>query len=60
MTEPPLGKFTHQGFTLKHPDDHIVEVYHDDEFVARFSQLSSTEESLQAECDNHLVEKHSP
>ncbi|GAJ13407.1 unnamed protein product, partial [marine sediment metagenome] len=53
-----LGEFAHWGFTLEHPDDHIVELRHQGEFVARFSQLGATKESLQAECAAHLVEKH--
>lgn len=53
-----LGKFADMGFTLLHPDDHIVELHHEGEFVGRFSQLGATEKSLQAECANHLVKKH--
>jgi len=53
-----LGKFACWGFTLKHPDDHVVELRHEGKFVARFSQLGATEESLQAECTRHLVMKH--
>ncbi len=53
-----LGEFVRWGFTLEHPDDHIVELRHQGEFVARFSQTGATEESLQAECSKHLVMKH--
>ncbi|MBA7478891.1 hypothetical protein ES707_14319 [subsurface metagenome] len=49
-----LGEFAQRGFTLVHPDDHIVELRHDGKFVARFSQLGATRESLQAECARHL------
>ena len=53
-----LGPFEQRGFTLEHPDDHIVELRHQSELVARFSQLGTTEESLQEECTRHLVNKH--
>lgn len=53
-----LAEYAHQGFTLEHPDDHIVELHHQGELVARFSQTGATKESLQAECARHLVEKH--
>jgi len=49
-----LGEFAQRGFTLEHPDDHIVELHHEGKFVARFSKLGATEESLQAECARHL------
>jgi hypothetical protein len=54
----PLGEFARRGFTLKHPDSHVVELHHEDEVVASFSQLGATKESLQAECARHLAEKH--
>lgn len=54
-----LGEFARFGFTLEHPDDHVVELHHQGELVGRFSQIGATEESLQAECARHLVEKHS-
>jgi hypothetical protein len=53
-----LGEFERQGFTLKHPDSHVVELRHEDEVVARFSQLGATKKSLEAECARHLAEKH--
>ncbi|MBA7644068.1 hypothetical protein ES703_51805 [subsurface metagenome] len=53
-----LGEFARWGFTLEHPDDHVVELQHQGELVARFSQTGATEQSLQAECAAHLVEKH--
>jgi len=58
MQTQGLGEFARWGFTLEHPDDHIVELHHDGEFVDRFSQLGATEESLQAKCALHLVENH--
>jgi len=54
-----LGEFARRGFVLEHPDDHIVELHHEGEFVARFSQAGATPESLQAACARHQVEKHS-
>ena len=53
-----LGEFPQWGFTLEHPDDHILLLLHQGELVARFSQLGATEESIQAECSKHLVIKH--
>jgi len=43
---------------LGRPDDLLVELHHQGEFVARFSQAEATEQSLQAECARHLVIKH--
>lgn len=54
-----LGEFAQWGFTLEHPDDHILLLIHEGELVARFSQLGATEGSIQAKCARHLVEKHS-
>jgi hypothetical protein len=53
-----IGKFARWGFTLGHPDDHIVELYHEGELLARFSQTGATPESLQTECARHLEENH--
>ena len=53
-----LGPFAQWGFTLEHPDDHILLLLHEGEVVATFSQLGATEGSLQAECSKHLVMKH--
>ncbi|MBA7565536.1 hypothetical protein ES708_07221 [subsurface metagenome] len=53
-----LGQFVRWGFTLEPPTDHVVELQHQGEFVARFSQLGATKHSLQAECARHLVNNH--
>jgi hypothetical protein len=53
-----LGTFEQHGFTLEHPNDHVVELHHEGKFVAWFSQTGATEHSLQAECARHLVNKH--
>ena len=53
-----IDKFARWGFTLKHPDDHVVELYHLGELVARFSQAGATPASLEAECARHLDEDH--
>mgnify|MGYP001144910374 CR=1 FL=1 len=53
-----LGEFARWEFTLERPEDHIVELHHQGESVARFSQAEATEQSLQAECARHLVMKH--
>lgn len=53
-----LGEFGQRGFTLEHPDDHIVELHHQGDFVARFSQMGATEQGLQEECARHLAMEH--
>lgn len=53
-----LGLFVHWGFTLEHPDDHILELLHEGELIARFSQAGATESSLQGECSRHLALYH--
>ena len=54
-----LGQFAHRGFTLEHPDDHVLFLKHDGERLAVFSQTGATPESLQAECTRYLAESHS-
>ncbi len=53
-----LGSFADFGFTLEHDGASAVFLLHEGELVARFSQTGATEESLQAECNKHLVMKH--
>ena len=53
-----LGQFSRWGFTLQHPDDHLLLLMHEGELVARFSQTGATEESLQEECARHLALHH--
>lgn len=53
-----LGEFARLGFTLHHPDDHVVALLHEGRSVALFSQTGATPESLQAECSRHLVKCH--
>ncbi|MBA7584828.1 hypothetical protein ES708_26790 [subsurface metagenome] len=53
-----LGEFARRGFSLEHPDDHVLLLIHEGECVARYSQTGATEQSLQAECARHLVMKH--
>ncbi|MBA7658742.1 hypothetical protein ES703_66701 [subsurface metagenome] len=50
-----LGQFTHRGFTLEHPDDHVLFLMHEGERIGVFSQTGATPESLQAECARHLA-----
>lgn len=50
-----LGEFSRWGFTLEHPDDHVLLLLHKGEQVAVFSQTGATQESLQDECAKHLV-----
>ncbi|GAJ02169.1 unnamed protein product, partial [marine sediment metagenome] len=45
-----LGQFGRQGFTLEHPDDHILLLLHKGECIARYSQTGATEKSIQREC----------
>lgn len=53
-----LGSFAEMGFMLEPHGDDIVLLLHESKFVARFSQMGATEESIQAECARHLVNKH--
>jgi len=53
-----LGEFTRMGFTLGAQGDHLVELYHEGEEIATFSQTGATEESIQKECANHLIKYH--
>ncbi len=53
-----LGQFARWGFTLEHPDDHILLLLHEGETVSRFSQTGASEKSLQRECALHLVKCH--
>ncbi len=53
-----LGEFADRGFTLEHPDDHVLLLMHEGEQIAVFSQTGATQESLQRECARHLAEKH--
>ena len=53
-----LGLFAQRGFTLRHPDDHILQLLHEGELIGRFSQTGATEESLQNEGSLHLVKCH--
>ncbi len=53
-----LGEFACQGFTLEHPDDHVLILMHEGEQVAVFSQTGVMQESLQEECARHLEKKH--
>ncbi len=46
-----------QGFSLCHPDDHVVLLIHEGEQVAVFSQTGATRESIEAECESHLSEE---
>lgn len=53
-----LGQFAEWKFTLYHPDDHTIALLHEGRSVAIFSQGGATEESIQAECTDHLVTCH--
>jgi len=53
-----LDVFPQWGFTLEHPDDHVLLLLHEGELIARFSQTGATQESLWEECARHLVRKH--
>lgn len=53
-----LGEFANRGFALKQSGDHVLELLHHGQPIARFSQVGATGECLQAECALHLVVKH--
>jgi len=58
VCDNPLSEFSQRNFTLNNVDDHIVELLHDGEVIASFSQSGATQYALQAECALHLVRKH--
>ncbi len=49
-----LGEFADRGFTLEHPDDHVLLLMHEGKQIARFSQRGATQKGLQRECARHL------
>ncbi|MFC1982987.1 hypothetical protein ACFLV5_04325 [Chloroflexota bacterium] len=51
-------EFARWGFLMERPEDLVVELHHQGELVARFSQAEATEQRLQAECARHLAIKH--
>lgn len=53
-----LGEFARMGFSLVHPDDHAVILFHEGHRISTFCQAGATEESIQAECLRHLAAKH--
>jgi len=53
-----LGEFADRGFTLKHPDGHVLLLIHEGEQIAVFSETRATQKGLQRECARHLAEKH--
>ena len=55
---PELGEYARHGFRLKHLDDLMVGLYHEDEELGVFSQLGATADSIQSECTKHLDAKH--
>ena len=53
-----LGVYATKGFTLERADDDTIELYHEGEFIARFSQKGATPESLAKASLDHLTEQH--
>ena len=53
-----LGEFADRGFTLEHPDDHVLLLIHEGEQIAVSSQTGATQKALQRECARHLKNKH--
>ena len=54
-TENILGEYANYGFTLKEPDDHILELYHGDKRIARLNQSTATPKIIQQGCRNYLA-----
>ena len=52
-----LGEFADRGFTLEHPDDHVLLLMHEGDQVAVFSAAGATQKSLQQECAKYLAGK---
>ena len=53
--ESVLGEFVNYGFSIKEPDDHILELYHRDKRIAQFNQSAVTPEIIQTGCRNYLA-----
>ncbi len=51
-----LGVFADQGFSVETPDDDILVLKHEEEFVGRFIQTGATSENIQEECAKHLAQ----
>jgi hypothetical protein len=49
-----LGKFEQEGFALEISDDHTLELKHNGELIAVFSQGGDVEQSILDECATHL------
>ena len=58
VLDDTLGVYRLREFRVVEVGDHIVGLYHQGEFVARFSQTGATSESIQAECARHLNVEH--
>ncbi len=54
-TENILGEYANYGFTLKEPDDHILELYHGEKCIARLNQPTATPEIIRQGCRNYLA-----
>ena len=50
-----LGDYYKSGFEIYCPDDHVILVVHEGEYIAVFSQTGARPETIQKECAGHLV-----
>ena len=50
-----VGEFNRHGFTVEHPDDHLLFLVYGGKRIAVFSQIGATEESIHKECQKHLT-----
>ncbi len=53
-----LGEFGRRSFTLEHDGSMAVFLLHEGKLVGRFSQIGTSEKSLQKECALHLAKCH--
>jgi hypothetical protein len=58
VLDKALDKYSLQGFELKEDGDDFLVLYHQDEEVARFTQLGAIPAFIQTECEMHLSMQH--
>ncbi len=50
-----LGEYTEYGFSIKEPNDHILELYFKDKLIGSYYQTKVTREIIREGCKNYLV-----
>ncbi len=50
-----LGEYVDYGFSLKEPDDHVLELYFKDKRIAVYNQTKVTPDIIREGCKNFVV-----